>query len=634
MCNAELPRPRRRLFRTRMRWCRRIERLVEPWPVESYRNEVIDSDLARKYGECLLWEDHVYVLHRDGTTTFRQHSATMLWGAENLSAWEKVVRGYQPSLQRCRIHRLRLRLPGGGWTEPKVQRVVQGRNSEYLHAVPYPLQPGVVLEMDEQTDQFATDRLRPAWWGHFYLVTVAPCRHRRLTLCVARPYTLRMQLHHGVASPTERQVGDYQVYTWEFHDAPGINEGHTPPVCDWAPWIEFSCHPSWKVVGGYLADLLCPNPPDAQLRSISIDRWTRPEQSRREKLEAIHQHVSGRIRYGRPIDQWGNQNPRSPAEVLADLRGDCKDKSGLMVSLLNAVGIPARVAVLATRQQGVASFLPAMRFDHAIVWAQLDGQELWIDPAAGPYRIGDLPRYDQGVEALVLDKVTKSYELKRTPPLLPQNHWCRRRVQARLTELGALEGRVTVEFGGEPAAELRQALTGSPPEQIDQYVQQYFLHEASGSTADHIALKGLDDLREPVQVAFDLKIPTWAKPVRRLLIGDRIWSWIMLVVGPISAPQRRSPLLGIPAGVWTEQLELQLPNGFRAYGLPYAYRSQAQWYSYRCSIRSEGDRIRAVRQVTFRDVLISTEDYPRFRQELSQCALADSRPLIVRRSTK
>ena len=46
--------------------------------------------------------------------------------------------------------------------------------------------------------------------------------------------------------------------------------------------------------------------------------------------------------------------------------------------------------------------LPSRRFDHAIVRASIEGQEMWFDPAGGPFGFGDIPLNDQGVRKALI----------------------------------------------------------------------------------------------------------------------------------------------------------------------------------------------------------------------------------------
>ncbi|MFT3924609.1 MAG: DUF3857 domain-containing protein [Myxococcales bacterium] len=97
--------------------------------------------------------------------------------------------------------------------------------------------------------------------------------------------------------------------------------------------------------------------------------------------------------------------PHPPAQVLAQRFGDCKDKTFLLVTLLQQLGIQAAPALVNTKWgRGIADSLPSpWSFDHAVVWLKLAGREVWVDATQSYQRgpVSSLPSLPYG-KALVL----------------------------------------------------------------------------------------------------------------------------------------------------------------------------------------------------------------------------------------
>lgn len=88
----------------------------------------------------------------------------------------------------------------------------------------------------------------------------------------------------------------------------------------------------------------------------------------------------------------GNYVPQAPAETWTSRYGDCKAKSLLLLSLLDALGIKAE-ATLVNSQTGdaVPESLPmAAAFDHVIVRAEIAGTTYWLDGTATGTRLATL----------------------------------------------------------------------------------------------------------------------------------------------------------------------------------------------------------------------------------------------------
>ncbi len=154
-----------------------------------------------------------------------------------------------------------------------------------------------------------------------------------------------------------------------------------------SPVVELSTMRSWKdyqFVAKYYefsdalpADLLIP---------------FRRQKDQRKLFNDIVKFVQDKIRYyGKEEGVWGHK-PRSPLETLKRGYGDCKDKSLLLVGLLNHFGFTAHVALVNSELgPDLNSYIPSTySFDHAIVLAIVDGKDIWIDPTRS--NVGD-PAY-------------------------------------------------------------------------------------------------------------------------------------------------------------------------------------------------------------------------------------------------
>ncbi len=71
----------------------------------------------------------------------------------------------------------------------------------------------------------------------------------------------------------------------------------------------------------------------------------------------------------------------TPDKVFKQRYGDCKDKSLLLVSILNSGGIEAHMVLLSTDlQDKIENYIPTTSlFDHAVVVATVNGKQVWVD---------------------------------------------------------------------------------------------------------------------------------------------------------------------------------------------------------------------------------------------------------------
>ena len=84
---------------------------------------------------------------------------------------------------------------------------------------------------------------------------------------------------------------------------------------------------------------------------------------------------------GIEVGQYSHQ-PNSPEKVLQQRYGDCKDKSLLLLHLLNPIGIKAYMAYANTyRTIKTDEYLPSpFAFNHVVLLVELGAKKIWIDP--------------------------------------------------------------------------------------------------------------------------------------------------------------------------------------------------------------------------------------------------------------
>jgi transglutaminase-like putative cysteine protease/lipoprotein NlpI len=223
-------------------------------------------------------------------------------------------------------------------------------------------------------------------------------------------------------------------------------------------WLQFSEFADWAEVARWADGLFATDavlPPELTPLLQRLQRLP----SRADQASQALQWVQSEIRYYSVSLGESSHRPHTPAEVLRNRYGDCKDKSFLLMRILQSLGIPAR-AVLASlgAPQGPAKVLASpTAFDHVVVQARLDGRDYYLDPTRLGQR-GALDRMGQGLEeasVLVIDpRETTAWSTVRSPN--------RRAIfRSELTERFKLEA-----FGEDGELEMQQQFNGVAAESL------------------------------------------------------------------------------------------------------------------------------------------------------------------------
>lgn len=631
--NGQVPRPRARMLRTWFAIPRSVKPFYQPLSLQALYAEPAPPEEVAHWGRIEVLDEAVVVLHGDGTTTFRTRYIVHLHGDPDLREWEEFSTVYRPMQRKPRVIRSVLHLPDGSKKKAKVRHVaLDAYGTRALVGQHTHLRPGVVLDHEVQDDTFKRIDIGPGIWGEYYLRTRWPCRRRRLTIAVADPFALRFNLHHGASAPLVSRVGKYAVYRWDLSDTAGIDADQwTPPPGDFCPLVDYSTLPSWRPLVEYFRTEMDPQCVKGHQSWADTQKVVAGAASDREKVSAIYKFAAGDVRYGRPNSQLEQRKIRTGTEIAQDLRGDCKDKSALMTAMLREVKIPAHVAVLRTRELGTQAMLPGPRFDHAVTLVKVDGQEMWLDAAAGAFTMGVIPYQDQGAQALVLLDGHADGEHRRIPAAQPSEHGMRRTCRGSLDAAGNLRYESSAEYVGERSAHLRFQLRDRNAEFRRRVLEFIEGDLVPGAQVEQTRADGVEDLLANVRVSSRAVMPSFARPLRDLLLLRVPWADAMIMHGPLISTARDIPLHSPPPAHAHETQEIELPQGFSAYGLPMERVEHCPWSSYRCEVRQEGNKLIARRTVEHAagPTVIPPEQYAQFRAYWSKCARADAMDIVL-----
>src|SRR5262249_2325934 len=128
---------------------------------------------------------------------------------------------------------------------------------------------------------------------------------------------------------------------------------YNPPLYEFAPWVDFSTVPDWKPIARYYFKKL--NLPANQNKRKAparhdlkdlVSTLSAKKEAAEHKTAAAYCYVARDVRYGRPKKSFEDLAIRPPHTVAAELRGDCKDQSSLLESLLRGLDIDACIALV------------------------------------------------------------------------------------------------------------------------------------------------------------------------------------------------------------------------------------------------------------------------------------------------
>lgn len=185
------------------------------------------------------------------------------------------------------------------------------------------------------------------------------------------------------AFTTRDRTGRTELIIDESNVEPKLGPYDAPLRYQLARTIEASEFSSWEEVSALFSPLYR----DAATLNAGSPIWAEIERIRSTTEDPVEraglalQLVQSQTRYVYRGMDLGNLNPATADETWSRRFGDCKAKTALLMSLLNALDIDAEPALASTVMgDGLDTRLPLVQlFDHILVKATIGGRTYWLD---------------------------------------------------------------------------------------------------------------------------------------------------------------------------------------------------------------------------------------------------------------
>lgn len=353
--------------------------------------------------------------------------------------------------------------------------------------------------------------------------------------------------------------------TFSGKNIPAAGSGYySAGARDTSAWVDISTMKDWWPVAAWYRDLFYGRARPTEPVVRKARELTAGIADRRGKIAALFDFVANEIAYEDLSFMYSAQIPQPAGSVLEDRFGDCKDKCALLVSLLSACGIEARVALSAPEYKGDSPYLPSTRFSHVIVQIPDPAGDLLLDPTANFSTFPRLPEELRGTWYLPIARdgelVTALSRVPFTSDLPPLSVY----LEVSFSEDGRAEARGSAMLSGGYAAALRSALAPLDGKRRDSLTTGLVYSLLPGLTLDAYGAEGLagGDSKDPV-LSFEgalappsfqgdivaLSLP-WATrlPIASEVLSNSTASAFAIDYPELGAPVRETVVARIPSG--------------------------------------------------------------------------------------
>jgi len=366
--------------------------------------------------------------------------------------------------------------------------------------------PGIQVGSIVETEQVWRDSSPQIGNGgewRYYFGEDGTVLHASLELQAPSSQTLKYKLHKAPSVSVKREEKD-GVITIRFEagpiDAFEAEEGDLPADSEMWPAVDYGTGESWNAVARSYYDEI-----KGAIRSNDVAPLLAGTNRLRgrELMKRIVTNLHEKVRYTGLEFGSSQLIPHPAGDTLKTGYGDCKDKAVVLVSALQAAGIPAQMALLYVRGEAdVTAEVPGIGlFNHAIVYVP-GKNATWIDATAEFYEPGDLPWVDQGRLALLVGPDTR--ELVRIPINAPEENVQKATREYRLSEYGPAHIVETFESTGNESAVLRRGYGQDESKETREGLARYVKNSFLADDLTNVEHTAGSDLTKPFQLKLEM----------------------------------------------------------------------------------------------------------------------------------
>jgi len=367
------------------------------------------------------------------------------------------------------------------------------------------------------------------------------------------------------------------------------------------------------------------------------------------KLSRITSYIQNNIRYFVIMKGIGGWQAHYAGDIYRNRYGDCKDKTTLLISMLEAVGIRAYYLHVDSKRGVIDPAAPSLIGNHMITAIELPGGEddprlqarvktvngktlLIFDPTDEETPLGLIRGELQGAYGNLANGTDS--QVLQMPVLPPQSASLSRKGSFVLTADGTLSGDITDVFSGVDAARERGLLKEEDAKEVHDKLEQGLSFDLPSVDFKGFEFHKTEALDQPVTLHLHVSDSSYAHAAGPLLLLRP------RVVGDDAQPvpevmenkPRTYPIeIGSPGnypGDWRDSFDITLPPGYVVDETPDPVDVDTDFASYHSSTTTKGNVLHYEREYVVRQVEIPAEKAADFRK-LESAILFDEKGAAV-----
>ncbi|MBU0639060.1 MAG: DUF3857 domain-containing protein [Planctomycetes bacterium] len=458
------------------------------------------------------------------------------------------------------------------------------------------------------------------WHDEVHFWSGSPVIEKRYTVRMPKDKPLQYEVYNGEVAVTVIMDGDHMVYCFEKRDiAPFKGEPSMESMPNVAPKLLLATLPTWNDKARWLHGVSEPSlAADDEIRA-KVAEIIKDCQTDEEKYTALNHWVAENIRYsGTSRGMCEGYTIHPSTETFRDRCGVCKDKAGMLVTMLRVAGFDSFTVMTMARQR--VDRIPADQFNHCVTCIRWpDGSLKLLDPTWMPKSRDNWSTLEPLQH--VVYGLPEGKELSTSPYFPPEECQASWRAETRIDENNRLTGALEFEAVGTPEGRMRRTLSGLRPEERREFFDETFQRLAPNARATNVQCTDPVDFSGPLAVKCDFEAEHYvlgqnqkrflALPMLQTVFGDRT---LYDLFGNNSAKERKYGLRLLATRLGRFEETVRLPAGWKVTDKPEAVSIDGPAAALHFELETTPGQIHYTCELVVKEWTIAPEHYANFKE--------------------
>ena len=443
---------------------------------------------------------------------------------------------------------------------------------------------------------------------------------------------------------------------WEVKDMPALDLENIHATPNWAAlaarvsiqWGDAAVKGNenqWRAIGLWESGLEVHRPDPTPEITAKTQALIAGAPDLYTKLDRITSYILNNVRYFIVERGIGGWQPHFAGDIFRNRYGDCKDKTTLLIAMLQAAGITAHSLSVDHRRGFVDPAAPSRFGDHMITAIELppensdprlaarvkttQGKTLLIfDPTDEKTPVGLIDTRLQGGWGYLADGANS--QVIQMPVLAPDTSGRTRNGAFTLANDGSISGNATVTYSGVDASDERWFIKENDSRETREDLERGFGIDLPGLALGAFQFHQTDELNQPLDLTIQLSAAGYAHPAGPLLLlRPRVFGTHAVAVPDLMEGKPRTyPIeLGHP-GHWHDAFDITIPAGYVVDETPDPASIDLDFASYHSTVSAKGNLLHYERDYIVRQVELPPDQALAFRK-LESVIVTDERGTAV-----